>query len=336
MNAPPQSIYRYLQCLPVDEESPYLAALLSGGLPPQLDLKADDDAADQFEDLTELQKAGLFTTSMHKLLPELGQQSLQQVLFKNLLQWQPVAAEQSNGCAELSLIEARCQPEQGAEFILLFLLIQPNPAAENASTSVLYLQTESIGEVFPALFSDVFGSLRDLLDQQDLKLQQLIPIAAWELCLSLDAIHLHYFDIREFSKTLITQLAMPEASGQRLYMVLIELFSNALEHGILELDPALKEDPAGFLEYYQQREQRIDSLTDGNIKLTIGYVDNGQQHNLNIIVTDSGKGFDYIHRLPTFTGKQQSSGRGTALVEALCNDIHFYGDGNCVNVNFEW
>ncbi|MDX1573794.1 MAG: ATP-binding protein [Methylophaga sp.] len=336
MNAPPKSIYRYLQCLPVGEESPHLAALLAGGLTPRSDLKADDDVADQFEDLTELQKTALFTAGMQKLLPELGQQALQHVLFKKLLQWQPVAADQSNGCAELSLIEARCQPEQGAELILLFLLIQPNPAAENTSPSVFYLQTESVDKVFPALYSDVFGSLRDLLDQQDLNLQQLIPITAWELCLSLKAGHIHYFDIREFSKTLISQLAMPEASGQRLYMVLIELFSNALEHGILELDPVLKEDPAGFLEYYRQREQRIDTLTDGSIQLTINYIRTGQQNNLNIIVTDSGKGFDYNQQLPTFSGKQRSSGRGTALVKALCNDIHFYGDGNCVNVNFEW
>lgn len=336
MNAPPQTIQRYLQSLPVDAESPCLAALLSDGLPPQLDLNADDCATDQFVDLTELQKAVLFTACMHKLLPDLGQQSLQQVLFKNLLQWQPAAAEKSNGCAELSLIEARCQPKHGVEFILLFLLIKPNPAAENVSASVFYLQTESVGNVFPALFSDVFGSLRDLLRQQDLKLQKLIPITDWELCLNLDAVHIHYFDIREFSKTLISQLAMPEASGQRLYMVLNELFSNALEHGILELDPALKEDPAGFLEYYQQRKQRINTLTDGSIKLTISYADNGQQHNLNIIVTDSGKGFDFNHQSPTFSGKQRTSGRGTALVQALCNDIHFYGDGNCVDVNFEW
>jgi two-component system, HptB-dependent secretion and biofilm response regulator len=49
------------------------------------------------------------------------------------------------------------------------------------------------------------------------------------------------------------------AHRSTMYTILAELFNNALEHGLLQLDSALKHDASGFDEYYRQREEKIES-----------------------------------------------------------------------------
>jgi hypothetical protein len=53
---------------------------------------------------------------------------------------------------------------------------------------------------------------------------------------------------------------MNEEHRERIYMVLAELFFNALDHGLLKLDSRLKETPQGFGEYYSQRTKRLADL----------------------------------------------------------------------------
>lgn len=56
---------------------------------------------------------------------------------------------------------------------------------------------------------------------------------------------------------------------ERIYMVVAELFFNALDHGLLLLGSALKETPQGFGEYYSQRTKRLADLEDGTIELRL-------------------------------------------------------------------
>ena len=45
---------------------------------------------------------------------------------------------------------------------------------------------------------------------------------------------------------------------KRLYTILTELFANALEHGLLGLDPGLKHTPQGFAVYvWSQGETNV-------------------------------------------------------------------------------
>ena len=52
-----------------------------------------------------------------------------------------------------------------------------------------------------------------------------------------------------------------------LHAVLSELYSNALEHGVLGLDSRLKRDGQGFADYYQERARRLGALTDGFVRI---------------------------------------------------------------------
>ncbi|MFD1691395.1 hypothetical protein ACFSHR_07155 [Azotobacter chroococcum] len=56
------------------------------------------------------------------------------------------------------------------------------------------------------------------------------------------------------------------AQGSVLYTVLAELYSNALEHGVMGLDSSLKRDAQGFAEYYRERRTRLANLYEGYVR----------------------------------------------------------------------
>lgn len=120
-----------------------------------------------------------------------------------------------------------------------------------------------------------------------------------------------------------------------VFTVLTELYSNALEHGILKLDSSMKKTPDGFAEYYELREQRIRSLNEGFIRFDIDYVGDDFEGKLLIRVTDSGEGFDFesVAALSDIDSKS-FKGRGLLIIRNLCDQLRFIDSGNIVEVEF--
>lgn len=120
-----------------------------------------------------------------------------------------------------------------------------------------------------------------------------------------------------------------------LFTVLSELYSNALEHGVLGLDSALKSSGQGFAEYYQRRMEGLAKLESGYIRFDIDYYTDQSLSNLCIQVSDSGKGFDF-KKLQKNKNSKQYFGRGLQLVHAICHSVDYLGIGNQVRVRFQW
>ena len=71
-----------------------------------------------------------------------------------------------------------------------------------------------------------------------------------------------------------------------------ELFANALEHGILNLSTDRKcESSEGYLDYFEEKQRRLDQLADGFIALEMSVDSVGGEPALRLIVSDSGSGF---------------------------------------------
>ena len=143
---------------------------------------------------------------------------------------------------------------------------------------------------------------------------------------------------------LVTHLVF-QITGLKPYIntlntILAELYSNALEHGLLHLDSSLKNSAQGFAKYYALRHERLNTLTEGFVRFDIQHHPTEQGGKLILQVTDSGDGFDFSQR------RQQSSsdnphlmnyhGRGIRLIETLCQRLEFIGSGNSVIVEFDW
>lgn len=165
--------------------------------------------------------------------------------------------------------------------------------------------------------------------------QQLSPVE-WELRFEVKPTSFKSFDPLPFLLNILTEEPDLRGFSGSLYTILAELYSNALEHGVLGLGGDLKKSPEGFAEYYAQREKLLNEITGGFVHIYFAYSSNIDGGSLTLRVEDSGAGFDYT----TLQGKALSttgySGRGIGIVEKLCKTVRYYGSGNKVEVVFEW
>ena len=148
--------------------------------------------------------------------------------------------------------------------------------------------------------------------------------------------------LRRFNPLPYLLQSLQEVHGLRtqsgaMYSVLTELYSNALEHGVLGLDSALKCDAQGFAQYYRQRNERLDVLEGGFIRLQLNVRPDAEGGGrLTIRIEDSGSGFDVPQILARPTPSQGLSGRGVALVRQLSERATWADDGRSVCVEFSW
>jgi len=158
----------------------------------------------------------------------------------------------------------------------------------------------------------------------------------WQVNLVFEAGTLRRLDPLPVCLQLLMELQGLYAHRERLYLILSELFSNALEHGLLQLDSSRKATAQGFTEYYHQREQKLAALVDGTIRLSLMNQPREGGGRLHLVVEDSGPGFD-AGAIPIVAGEQFTpSGHGLPLVRALCRELIVHGRGNRVEAIYDW
>jgi hypothetical protein len=107
--------------------------------------------------------------------------------------------------------------------------------------------------------------------------------------------------------------------------VLSELFANAIEHGLLKLNSAIKEEPDGFFLFYQLREEKIRQLDDSAwIELIINY--NPTLNRVTLELEHNGDGFDY-QALHGEGNSTKTHGRGIVLASELCDSLEYFKQG---------
>nr|WP_240554946.1 ATP-binding protein [Oceanicoccus sagamiensis] len=118
-----------------------------------------------------------------------------------------------------------------------------------------------------------------------------------------------------------------------LSTILSELYSNALEHGLLELDSSMKQTEDGFMDYYSLRSQRLADLQTGMINIQIHFKHNGSCYQIELQMSDSGAGFDY-QKARAVAGENDAFGRGIGILESLCDDVVYSKGGSSVTVTY--
>ena len=123
-------------------------------------------------------------------------------------------------------------------------------------------------------------------------------------------------------------------SGE-IYTLLSELYTNALEHGVLGLSSDWKATPDGFGRYYAERERRLQSVSDHFIRFTMTHtmIDGGGR--LTIVCEDSGSGFDYGDASAVENGNGYS-GRGLMLLQKLGHSLSFREYGTRAEIVYDW
>jgi CheY-like chemotaxis protein/anti-sigma regulatory factor (Ser/Thr protein kinase) len=159
--------------------------------------------------------------------------------------------------------------------------------------------------------------------------------AHWKLALELQADALRQAEPLPAFLQMVMELQGVYAHRERLYMILAELYTNALEHGLLGLDSRLKTGPDGFGAYFDARLAALAALGQGSIRLEIEHRPEGDGGRLALRVQDSGAGFDLARAM---SGLEQGTvaGRGLALLRTICSELHVMGSGNCIEAQYVW
>lgn len=170
-------------------------------------------------------------------------------------------------------------------------------------------------------------------------LENLSKAASWKLHFCFDHHTLkHMNHPMEGVVDMIMQVQPIPSHKERIFIILDELFNNALDHGVLQLDSALKQKEDGFLKFLTKRQQKLENLKTGYIEIHVQHKPLGEyEGELTIKMHDSGEGFDYKH---LHSSQQEQapifSGRGILLTRSLCQSLEYQGKGNAVKAVYRW
>lgn len=153
----------------------------------------------------------------------------------------------------------------------------------------------------------------------------------WQLTMRLSAADLRSSDVVMQVGKFLGTIQGVELHQDKIFTIISELYSNALEHGVLRLQSELKATPDGFDEYYRLREQRLASLEREFIAIELEYLrgDSRAQvpNKLKIVVHDSGDGFD-SGRVKSSQGDSDAPyGRGLELLQCFCESLTYRDSG---------
>ncbi|MDD4910783.1 MAG: fused response regulator/phosphatase [Sideroxydans sp.] len=149
---------------------------------------------------------------------------------------------------------------------------------------------------------------------------------SWRMNMSLTCEQLKGLDVVPMLMN-VTNTIEPSNDGGTVFMVLSELFNNALDHGILKLESELKHHDDGLGQFFEERASRLEKLTHGQIDIALERIDMGGLHLLRISVRDSGDGFDYQRIFAQQETEHQRHGRGLRLVQGMSDKLEFFENG---------
>jgi CheY-like chemotaxis protein/anti-sigma regulatory factor (Ser/Thr protein kinase) len=123
----------------------------------------------------------------------------------------------------------------------------------------------------------------------------------------------------------------PGSATQALSVVLSEAIMNAVDHGLLGLDSALK---TSFETFEAERSARLGADPQGAVELlaVVHRAADGSFSHVWIQVNDPGQGFDWRSQLAD-RGDPAAllHGRGLTLIRALARDLSFNDTGNIIS-----
>lgn len=144
----------------------------------------------------------------------------------------------------------------------------------------------------------------------------------WNLSLHLQDDDLAIANLANQVMAFVSSIHGIELHQDKIFTIVSELFSNALEHGVLGLDSKLKESADGFEEYYRLRQSRLENLNGHYIHIDFKYI-KGDPNSIELRLKDSGKGFDVEAVTENLKSNEAAHGRGLMLLKNLCSELEF-------------
>lgn len=158
----------------------------------------------------------------------------------------------------------------------------------------------------------------------------------WQFALTLDILQIKKLDVVPLLLDIVQQIEKGQENSGKIFMILSELFNNALDHGLLQLDSTLKHHEDGMERYFEERALRLAEASTGMIQMHLQRIRNEDGSSfLRICVKDSGAGFNHHQPDSDAPPDEQRHGRGIALLHGICRSVVFLGNGSEVVVHFD-
>jgi anti-sigma regulatory factor (Ser/Thr protein kinase) len=179
----------------------------------------------------------------------------------------------------------------------------------------------------PQLSSRPEAKTIEELEDSAVEIEDSVDQVTWKVDITLTAAQLKQLDVVPMLMN-ITSTIEGGQDDSAIFMVLSELFNNALDHGVLKLDSTLKQHEDGMSRYYDERAARMASLTEGQIEVGLERIKSHYGDWLKIYLRDSGDGFDYSAFSNGGEVEGQRYGRGLNLLKGLCDILEYGGNGS--------
>jgi len=154
-------------------------------------------------------------------------------------------------------------------------------------------------------------------------------ILPWHISISLAVDEIRTLNPVNELSSLLGSLPILTRHKGILQVLLSEMYFNALDHSILDLNSDKKTDDEHFAEYYRDRNEQLQNLTQASIIFDIQYFPQSSQPYLLIRIEDSGRGYKG-HDVEQ--SNDQLHGRGLTIIYSFCDSVKFSDDGKALEV----
>ncbi|MDG4812503.1 fused response regulator/phosphatase [Hydrogenovibrio sp. 3SP14C1] len=185
----------------------------------------------------------------------------------------------------------------------------------------------SVDDIFKAQFNEILEAVNER-----------IPAPAdWSLfyCLGIHVLKQNENPIESIIDAMMGVQSLVNFK-EDFHIILSELFSNALEHGLLKLDSTIKQKENGFIDYLNEKKSSLRGLEDGEITIEIKHAPlSAMKGRVHFIVSHNGDGkvdFD----LGQSVSDKVFSGRGIKIIKSLSDEFYFKQGGAQVEAIYEW
>ena len=155
-----------------------------------------------------------------------------------------------------------------------------------------------------------------------------LPTATWQFELDIGPQELRSIDAVPLLHDILRNLGVGRKSMGKAFLVLSELVTNAIDHGLLRLSTESKNRSEDMEAYFDLRESRLQGLQQGQVKIAIRPLESDGGPLIEFLVADTGAGFDHATLGVPNAGSR--GGRGLKLVREMCSSVEFRGTGNVV------
>jgi len=189
----------------------------------------------------------------------------------------------------------------------------------------------------PIKFNEVFETINKILDLNYRK-KAIITASKYFLYESrhfaIPTRELYVSDLATYLTEPLEQISLVDPTCIiSVTMAIYEALVNAVEHGNLELDSAVKyANSAGMAAFKNLKEERLKDPRFASRKVTIKSIIDASIARYTI--TDEGSGFDYAALVDPTTESHidQTYGRGIFLIRQIFDEVRFNSSGNSISL----